>query len=362
MTGHFPDGHPSIPTPKVGLLLINLGTPDGTDYWSMRRYLSEFLSDRRVIEVNPVFWQLLLQGIILTTRPSKSGHAYKAIWNKELDESPLRTITRAQSEKLAARLSGRFPNVMVDWAMRYGQPSLRERIDALQAAGCERILLFALYPQYSATTSATAYDKAFDALAKLRWQPAIRTVPAYHDSEVYVKALAESLTAHLDRLDWTPEVVLASFHGLPKRYLDAGDPYHCHCAKTTRLLREHLGWEQGRLRLTFQSRFGREPWLQPYTDETVDALAQGGVRNLAIISPGFSADCVETLEEIGIGIRESFLEGGGENFTLVPCLNDSEAGLRVIEAVALKELQGWLPEVSAVEREGPARLVGGSVG
>ncbi len=338
----LPADHPVIPAPKTGLLLINLGTPDGTDYWSMRRYLSEFLSDPRVIEVSPWLWQPILQGIILTIRPSKSGAAYREIWDKERDESPLRTITRAQAEGMAARLSAKHPGLLVDWAMRYGNPSIASRLQAMTEQGCTRILLFALYPQYSAATNATAYDKAFVALRAMRWQPAVRTAPAYHDEPVYIDALARSVEAHLAGLDWEPDVVVASFHGLPKRYFLSGDPYHCHCAKTTRLLRERLGWPEDKLRLTFQSRFGREEWLKPYTDETVAELAKSGIKRMAILTPGLAADCVETLEEIAIGVRETFEEHGGEQFSFIPCLNATDAGLDVIETIALRELQGWI--------------------
>ena len=340
--GAAPAGHPAISFGRIGVLLVNLGTPDGTDYWSMRRYLGEFLSDRRVIEVNPLIWQPILNLVILTTRPGKSGKAYKSVWNKELDESPLRTITRAQGEKLAARLSVVGPKLVVDWAMRYGNPSIPERLKALQAAGCERILVFPLYPQYAAATTATVNDKTFETLAKMRWQPALRTVPPYHDDPVYIDALANSVRTHLAALPWQPEVVLASFHGIPQRYFDAGDPYHCHCMKTARLLREALGWDQERLRATFQSRFGREEWLKPYTDKTVEALAKSGVKRIAVITPGFAADCLETLEEIAVENAEIFHRAGGEKFSFIPCLNDSEDGLRVLESVVRRELMGWI--------------------
>ncbi|RME96903.1 MAG: ferrochelatase, partial [Alphaproteobacteria bacterium] len=275
-----PEGHPKVAMGRIGVLLINLGTPDGTGYWEMRRYLKEFLSDRRVIEVNPLAWWFILNGPVLTKRPFSSGEAYRSIWNTEKDESPLRTITRSQAEKLAEAFAG-DARVVVDWGMRYGNPSTKSRIEALKEQGCERILLFALYPQYAAATTATAYDKAFDALKTMRWQPAVRTVPPYHDDPVYIAALATSLEQELQKLPWKPEVILASFHGLPKAYFEKGDPYHCHCAKTTRLLREKLGWSEDYLRMTFQSRFGKDEWLQPYTDKTVEALAREGVRNLA---------------------------------------------------------------------------------
>ena len=345
----LPRDHPPIKPPRIGVLLLNLGTPDATDYWSMRRYLSEFLSDRRIIELSPWLWQPILQGIILTVRPKKSGHAYQEIWNREKNESPLLTITRDQAEGLKHMMSARFRNVSVEFAMRYGNPSTESGVRKLIDQGCQRVLVFPLYPQYSAATTATACDQAFRALMKERWQPAVRTMPAYHDHPGYIRALADSIRAHYANLDWEPEVLLASYHGLPKENLDKGDPYHCHCHKTTRLLREELGWPEERLRITFQSRFGPKEWLQPYTDITVEELAKSGVKNIAIITPGFSADCVETLEEIDIGVRETFLENGGQNFTYIPCLNDSPGHLRFLADLIEEELAGWLgaPERAA---------------
>jgi ferrochelatase len=310
----------------------------------MRRYLKEFLSDERVIDVNRLLWKPLLNLVILTTRPSRSGKAYAAIWNRERDESPLRTITRSQSEKLAAMLAAALPgqDLVVDWAMRYGNPATGAVLKRMIDAGCTRLLLLALYPQYAAATTATAYDQGFRALMAERWQPAIRTTPPYHDEPGYIEALARTIESHLAGLSWRPEVLLASFHGLPKRYLLLGDPYHCHCAKTARLLRERLGRDEQELRLTFQSRFGREEWLRPYTDETVRSLAGEGVKNLAIVTPGFAADCVETLEEIAIGVRESFLEHGGERFTYVPCLNDGDDHIALLAGLVRRELAGWI--------------------
>jgi ferrochelatase len=344
VAGPFPPDHPQVQPQRIGVLLLNLGTPDATDYWSMRRYLKEFLSDKRVIDVNPLIWKPLLNLVILTTRPSRSGKAYDAIWNRERDESPLRTITREQCARLAEALGRALPghDLLIDWAMRYGKPSTAAVIRRMVEAGCTRLLLFALYPQYAAATTATAYDQAFRALLEERWQPAVRTAQPYFEHPLYIEALARSIEEHLAALPWRPDVVLASFHGLPKRYLMLGDPYHCHCAKTTRLLRERLGWEDGRLRMTFQSRFGREEWLRPYTDETVLELAQSGVKNLAIITPGFAADCVETLEEIAIGVRESFLEHGGANFTHVPCLNASHDHIALLTELVRRELAGWI--------------------
>jgi ferrochelatase len=337
----LPPDHPPVAAGRVGVLLVNLGTPEGTDYWPMRRYLSEFLSDRRVIEWSPLYWQPILQGIVLSVRPKKSGALYESIWNKERNESPLRTFTRAQAEKLAAELAGEA-NIVVDWAMRYGKPTIAERLDTLAKAGAERVLLFPLYPQYSATTTATVNDKAFDALKAMRWQPALRTVPPYHDEPVYIDALAESIAAHLATLDFEPEVVIASYHGLPLSYFQNGDPYHCHCQKTSRLVSETLGWPEGRLLTTFQSRFGPEEWLQPYTDKTVERLAGEGVKRLAVVNPGFVSDCLETLEEIAVQNCEIFLEHGGEHFSHIPCLNDSPEGMRVITSVVMRELQGWI--------------------
>ncbi len=337
----LPADHPPVVGGKVGVLVMNLGTPEATSYWPMRRYLKEFLSDPRVIETNRALWWVILNGIVLTFRPKKSGHAYDQIWNRERNESPLKTITRSQTEKLAELFSG-HPEIIVDWAMRYGMPPVKERIEHLKDLGCDKIVLFPLYPQYSATTTATALDKCYDALKEMRWQPAIRTVPPYHDDPDYIDALATSLKAHLRSLDYKPEVIVASFHGLPKSYLMRGDPYHCHCHKTARLLRERMRMKEGELIITFQSRFGREEWLQPYTDKTVEKLAGEGVKNLVVITPGFSSDCVETLEEIAIGVKEMFEEQGGENFSVAPCLNDSEASIRMLKRLVDRELSGWV--------------------
>ncbi|WP_457579670.1 ferrochelatase [Ensifer adhaerens] len=326
---------------NIGVLLVNLGTPDGTDYTSMRRYLKEFLTDRRVIEWSRLFWYPILFGIVLNTRPGKVGKAYETIWNRDLNESYLRTYTRNQSELMAKSFADQ-PNVIVDWGMRYGQPSIASRMDALHKAGCERILVFPLYPQYAAATTATVNDKAFEALLKMRWQPALRTVPPYHDDPVYIDALATSIERHLATLDWEPEVVLTSFHGIPKSYFDKGDPYYCQCQKTARLLREKLGWSKEKLQVTFQSRFGPEEWLQPYTDKTVEKLAQDGVKRIAVLNPGFVSDCLETLEEIAEQAAESFHHNGGEKFTHIPCLNDSAEGMAVLEHVVRRELAGWL--------------------
>ena len=336
-----PAGHPSVAFGKVGVLLVNLGTPDGYDKSSMRRYLKEFLSDRRVIETPRIIWWPLLNGIILNTRPKKSGALYKSIWNEERDESPLRTFTRSQGEQLAERL-GELNNVIVDWGMRYGSPSIESRLQHLQSKGCERILVFPLYPQYAAATTATVNDKTFEALMKMRWMPAVRTVPPYHDDPAYVGALAASIRQHLASLDFEPQHIIASYHGIPQSYFDKGDPYHCQCMKTSRLLKEKMGWDDGILISTFQSRFGPEEWLQPYTDETVKKLAEDGVKRIAVINPGFASDCLETLEEIAGEVRDEFIDHGGERFSHIPCLNDGAEGMRVIETVVRRELSGWV--------------------
>jgi ferrochelatase len=342
MTVLAPD-HPPVLTSKIGVLLLNLGTPDSTGYWDMRRYLKEFLSDRRVIEIPPIVWQPLLNLVILTKRPFASGEAYRSVWNKERDESPLRTITREQSDRLGKVLKERFgDDIVVDWGMRYGIPSTAAKINELREQGCQRILLFPLYPQYSATTTATACDQAFRALMRIRWQPAVRTMPAYHDEPGYIEALAQSVERHLAGLDWAPQVLVTSFHGLPKRYLTAGDPYHCHCQKTARLLREHLGWPEEKLQIAFQSLFGRDEWLRPYCVEHVADLARQGKKNIALIAPGFSADCVETLEEIQEEIREAFEEAGGERFTYIPCLNAEDHHIAFLAQIIERELGGWI--------------------
>jgi protoporphyrin/coproporphyrin ferrochelatase len=335
-----PATHPAVASGKVGLLIVNLGTPEATDYWSIRRYLNEFLSDRRVIETPRLLWAPILQAILMR-RPRAKGRDYDAIWNKELNEGPLKTITRSQSEKLALALGNLDRDVVVDWAMRYGAPPIGDRLKSLQAAGCDRILVIPLYPQYCAASTATVGDKAFEALKSMRWQPALRVAAPYYDDPVYIDALARSVRAALADLDFEPEVVLASYHGIPQAYSDKGDPYFHHCAETTRLLRQALGMSEQRLRMTFQSRFGRAEWLKPYTAETVRELASIGVKRLAAITPGFAADCLETLEEIGVENARYFRAAGGERFAAIPCLNDSAGGMAVIEAVARRELKGW---------------------
>ncbi len=335
-----PPGHPVARIGRIGVLLLNLGTPEGTSYWPMRRYLKEFLSDPRVIEINRPLWWLLLNGVILTTRPTRSGHAYAKIWNRERGESPLKTITRAQAEKLADALADRS-NIIVDWAMRYGEPATGNAIRALHARGCDRILVVPLYPQYSAATTATALDNVFDTLKTLRWQPTLRSVPPYYGDPAHIEALAQSLERHLASLPWKPDMILASFHGLPVAYLTKGDPYYCHCMKTARLLAARLGLAEDKFQVVFQSRFGKAEWLKPYAQQTVEGLPQSGVKNLVMIMPGFAADCVETLEEVAIGLKETFHERGGVNFSAVPCLNDQPHSIAMLKTIIGRELSGW---------------------
>lgn len=337
----IPSDHPTWPNhAKTGLLLVNLGTPDGTDKKSMRRYLKQFLSDKRVIEVPRLLWWVILNGIILNVRPKKSGQAYDRIWlHGEDDGSPLRKYTRLQAEALQERF-GEREDLIVDYAMRYGNPSIPDRLDALQAAGCNRFVVIPLYPQYAAATTATVNDELFHWALKQRWQPAIRTAPPWHDHPAYINALASSFNAATakDR----PEHLMVSFHGIPQRYFVQGDPYHCHCMKTARLLREKLEWPKDKYTVSFQSRFGSEPWLQPYTDKTLESLGEAGTKSLAIMAPGFAADCLETLEELAMEGQEIFHEAGGKDFQYIPCLNDSAPGLDLIETIAQENLAGWV--------------------
>jgi protoporphyrin/coproporphyrin ferrochelatase len=337
-----PSDHPPVAAGRIGVLIVNLGTPDATDAASVRRYLKEFLTDRRVIEESGLLWKIVLHGFILTFRPRTKGPDYEKIWNREKNESPLKTISRSQSEKLAAALAPLGAKVSVDWAMRYGNPSIASRLEAFAQAGCDRVLIVPLYPQYAAATTATVCDEVFRCLMRMRWQPTARVAPPYFDDAVYIDALASSLQTTLDSLSFRPEIILASYHGIPQDYFFKGDPYYCHCAKTTRLLRERLGFDNSKLMMTFQSRFGRAEWLKPYTIETVQQLAQAGRKNLVVITPGFSADCLETLEEIAVENAAVFKEHGGENFAVVPCLNDSDLGMHVIETVVERELKGWV--------------------
>src|SRR3954466_14939515 len=326
---------------RVGVLLVNLGTPDTSDAKGVRVYLKEFLSDPRVIEDQGLLWKLILNGIILRVRPGRKARDYQKIWNIEKDESPLKTITRSQSEKLAAAISD-HDHVVVDWAMRYGNPSIRSRIDAFAAQGCDRLLVVPLYPQYSAATSATVCDEVFRVLTEMRAQPTVRVTPPYYDDPDYIEALAISIDAHLETLPFEPELIVASFHGMPQKYVDKGDPYQAQCIATTNALRRRMGLDASRLMLTFQSRFGFDQWLQPYTDKTIEKLAKDGVRRIAVVTPGFSADCLETLEEIAQENAEIFRHNGGEQFAAIPCLNDSEPGMDVIRQLVLRELQGWI--------------------
>ena len=329
----LPPGHPTIPAPRIGVLLVNLGTPDAADPRAVRRYLKQFLSDPRVVEIPQLVWQPILRGLILTTRPKKSAHAYQQVWTEE--GSPLAAITARQAKALAGAFG---PDVIVDHAMRYGRPAIAERLDALKAAGCERILIAPLYPQYCAATTATALDDAFRHLATLRWLPAVRTLPPYHDDPAYIAALAQSVEAGLAALDFAPEAIVVSFHGMPARTLERGDPYHCHCQKTARLLAEALGRD---LTIAFQSRFGRAKWLEPATDTVLAALPGNGVRKVAILAPGFAADCLETLEELAIRGRGAFLAAGGSDFAYLPCLNDGAPGLDMLRRIIGRELEGW---------------------
>ena len=338
-----PSDHPSVQKAKVGVLLANLGTPDNYDYWSMRRYLNEFLSDKRVIDYASWKWQPLLQLIILTKRPFSSGANYKLIWNNDKGESPLMTITRNQTAKIASEMAGiHGADIMVDFCMRYGNPSTESKVRAMIAAGCEKILFFPLYPHYAGATVATANDQFFRALMKEKRQPASRTVAEYFDHPLYIDALASSVEQAYATLDRRPDILVASYHGMPKRYLMSGDPYHCQCAKTSRLLRERLGWPKDAINTTFQSVFGPEEWLKPYTVKHVAELAKAGKKHIAVIAPAFSADCIETLEEINGEIREAFEHAGGDTFTYIPCLNDDEAHVKALVAIINENLQGWL--------------------
>ena len=341
-TNHSDPQQPETPPARVGVLLINLGTPQGCDSRSVRRYLAEFLSDRRVIELTPWLWLPILHGLILRDRPRKVAEAYRAIWIEETDESPLRFYTRRQADSLSQRLVAMPHEPAVAWAMRYGEPSIPDAMTALQQQGCERILVAPLYPQYSATTTAAVNDSVFDMLKALRRQPAIRIMPPYYNHPAYIEALTESVERYLGSAGEPPEAIVASYHGLPQAYCDAGDPYYEQCAETTRLLRVRLGFDEHELRMSFQSRFGPKRWLQPYTDETLRALARDGARHVAVMTPGFAADCLETLEEIGMRYRKQFLETGRARYDLIPCLNDSKAGLQMLEQLVLQELGGWI--------------------
>jgi len=336
-TGPLPNQHPPVVTQKTGVLLVNLGTPDAPEKKAVKRYLKQFLSDKRVVEIPSIIWQPILRGIILNTRPAKSAKAYGLVWTE--DGSPLAFYTRRQAEKLGVRIAGQSDGLMVDWAMRYGNPSISSRLDKMKAAGCDRILIAPLYPQYSGATTASVHDAVFDAIADMRWQPAIRLLPAYHDDPAYIDALATSLERDIAALDFEPDAIVASFHGMPQRTLELGDPYHCHCQKTARLLSEKMGRE---LVVAFQSRFGRAKWLGPATDAVLESLPGQGKKNIAIFAPGFSSDCLETREELAIRGKEQFEAGGGEKFAYLPCLNDSEIGMDMLEHLIRRELSGWI--------------------
>jgi ferrochelatase len=333
--------------PRIGVLLVNLGTPDAPSAEAVRRYLEEFLTDPRVIEKDSFAWRFVFNNIILKIRPRRKAGDYAKIWNWQKGESPLKTITFSQAEKLSQELANVDIRIVVDWAMRYGNPSLRSGVDALIGNGCERILVMPLYPQYSAATTATVCDEVFRRLMRLRRQPTIRIAPPYYDDPLYIEALASSLKAHLSQLDFTPDVILASYHGMPKEYVDKGDPYERQCVRTTELLRQRMDLGADKLMMSFQSRFGRAEWLQPYTDQTLKKLAKKGVKNVVVITPGFAADCLETLEEIAIESARLFKRRGGKNFAAIPCLNDSEPGMWLIRRLALRELKGWVQDDAA---------------
>lgn len=347
-TSFMPPHHPSVAFGRIGVLLVNIGTPDGTDYKSMRRYLKEFLSDRRIIETPRWIWWFILNGFILTTRPQRKGKDYAAIWNKEKNESPLKTTTRAQTDRLRASFqkgnlgSIAAEKVKITWGMRYGEPSLASALEDLQAQGCDRLLIVPLYPQYAAATTASVCDKIFDILSKKRWQPSLRIVPPWYDDPVYIDALVMSAREALTQASFDPEMILLSFHGIPQICVEKGDPYYCHCAKTARLIREALGQTSDQIKLTFQSRFGPAKWLQPYTDVTIKALAEQGIERLAVMTPGFFTDCLETMEEIGVENAQYFYEKGGKAFFRIPCLNDGPQAIRLLEHVIGRELQGWI--------------------
>ena len=326
--------HPKVKFGKTGVLLINLGTPDSTGWWDIRKYLKEFLSDRRVIEVNPFVWQIILNLFILTFRPSKTAHAYKKIWRKESDESPLLFFTRNQAQKLKATIGNE--KIIVDFAMRYGNPSIKSRLDMLKKEGCENIVILPLYPQYAGATTATVCDEVYRSLMKMRWQPSLQIIPHYESEPIYIQALINSIEKKIQEINWKPDLIISSYHGIPKSYFDKGDPYHCYCHKTTRLMKEKFNKIE--IQTTFQSRFGPQEWLTPYTDKTLESLPSKGIKNLLVICPGFASDCVETLEEINIQGKESFLNNGGENFDLIPCLNDNPDHISLFQTLINRNL------------------------
>tara|TARA_B100001093_G_scaffold427247_1_gene421511 strand:- start:2770 stop:3762 length:993 start_codon:yes stop_codon:yes gene_type:complete len=324
--------HPEVKFGKTGVLLINLGTPDSTSWWDIRKYLKEFLSDRRVIEVNPILWKIILNLFILTFRPSKTAHAYKKIWRKESNESPLLYFTKSQAEKLKGKIGSE--KIIVDFAMRYGNPSIKSKLNLLKDYGCENIIILPLYPQYAAATTATVCDEVYRSLMNMRWQPSLQVIPHYESEPAYIEALIKSVRRKLGSINWKPDLIISSYHGIPKKYFDKGDPYHCYCHKTTRLMKENFN--EIEIQTTFQSRFGPQEWLTPYTDKTLEDLPSKGIKNLLVICPGFASDCVETLEEIDIQGRESFMKNGGEKFDLIPCLNDNSDQINLFEKLVRK--------------------------
>ena len=326
--------HPEVKFGKTGVLIINLGTPDSTSWWDIRKYLNEFLSDRRVIEVNPIIWKLILNLFILTFRPSKTAHAYKKIWRKETNESPLLYFTKQQAKKLNTKIGN--DKIIVDFAMRYGNPSIKYKLNKLKENGCENIIILPLYPQYAAATTATVCDEVYRSLMKMRWQPSLQIIPHYESEPLYIDSLIKSIEKKLKEINWKPDLIISSYHGIPKSYFDKGDPYHCYCQKTTRLMKEKF--EKVEIQTTFQSRFGPQEWLTPYTDQTLESLPGKGVKKILVICPGFASDCVETLEEINIQGRESFMKKGGEKFDLIPCLNDSDDHINLFEKLVNKHL------------------------
>jgi len=326
--------HPPIKYGKTGVLIINLGTPDSTSWFDIRRYLREFLSDRRVIEVNPIIWQIILNLFILNFRPSKTAKAYKEIWMNDKNMSPLLYYTKKQSEKISSLLLKE--NIFVDFAMRYGNPSIKSKIHNLHEMGCENLVILPLYPQYAAATTATVCDEVYRTLMKMRWQPSLKIIPHYESDPLYIDALVNSINKKINEISWKPDLIIASYHGIPKKYFDKGDPYHCYCHKTTRLISEKFN--SIKIKTTFQSRFGPQEWLQPYTDKTLESLPNEGIKNVLTICPGFASDCVETLEEIQIQAKESFLNSGGENFDMVSCLNDNNDHIILLKSLIEKNI------------------------
>ena len=326
--------HPEVKFGKTGVLIVNLGTPDSTKWLDIRKYLKEFLSDKRVIEVNPIIWKIILNVFILTFRPSKTAHAYKKIWRKDTNESPLLFFTRSQAEKLNSKIGNE--KIIVDFAMRYGNPSIKSRLNNLKESGCEHIIILPLYPQYAAATTATVCDEVYRSLMKMRWQPSLQIIPHYESEPMYIDALVESIEKKIKEINWKPDLIISSYHGIPKSYFEKGDPYQCYCQKTTRLITEKFNKIE--IKTTFQSRFGPQEWLKPYTDKTLEELPKQGIKNLLIICPGFASDCVETLEEINMAGRETFIASGGENFDLIPCLNDNSKHIELFQHLIKKHI------------------------